>query len=180
MGIQYQQVSIEERCEIARLRTAGHSVRQIAASLDRERHQQWLGVEAQWVKYPGLPASLSEQQAQARRWRGSRLERYTPMCEAVLSCLSQGWSPEQAAGRFARESGHPVISHESIYRFTYAQLARKKDYSCAITCPGPSPNAAGGDARAAVPHPSSPSEGPWPNAPKQLQTARPQATGRPT
>ena len=92
-------------------------------------HQQWLGVEAQWLSHPRLPASLSEQQAQAHRWRGSRLERDTPMCEAVLSRLSQGWSPEQAAGRLASESGHPVISHESIYRFIYAQLARKKDYS---------------------------------------------------
>ncbi len=27
------------------------------------------------------------------------------------------------------ESGKPVISHESIYRFIYAQIARKKDYS---------------------------------------------------
>ena len=31
--------------------------------------------------------------------------------------------------RLAREAGQPLISHESIYRFIYAQLARKKDYS---------------------------------------------------
>ena len=35
MGNKYQQLTIEERCEISRLRTAGHSQRQIAASLDR-------------------------------------------------------------------------------------------------------------------------------------------------
>ena len=37
MGFQYKQISIEERCEIARLRAAGSSLRQIAANLDRAR-----------------------------------------------------------------------------------------------------------------------------------------------
>ena len=35
MGNRYTQITIEERCEIARLQTAGDSIRQIAASLDR-------------------------------------------------------------------------------------------------------------------------------------------------
>jgi len=33
------------------------------------------------------------------------------------------------AGRLARDNGKPVISHETIYRFVYAQIARTKDYS---------------------------------------------------
>jgi len=32
----YSQLSLEERCSIARLREAGQSVRQIAAALDRQ------------------------------------------------------------------------------------------------------------------------------------------------
>ena len=32
----YSQLSIEERCSIARLREAGQSIRQIAAALDRQ------------------------------------------------------------------------------------------------------------------------------------------------
>ena len=47
--------------------------------------------------------------------------------EAVLDRLADGWSPEQIAGRFAREAGHKVISHETIYRFVYAQLKRTND-----------------------------------------------------
>ncbi len=35
MGNAYTQVSMEERCEIARLRAQGASVRQIAAGVDR-------------------------------------------------------------------------------------------------------------------------------------------------
>jgi transposase, IS30 family len=47
----------------------------------------------------------------------------------VLKGLTEGWSPEQVAGRLAYEAGHNVISYESIYRFIYAQIARTKDYS---------------------------------------------------
>jgi transposase, IS30 family len=54
---------------------------------------------------------------------GARLRR------AVLERLSRGWSPEQVAGRLAREYGRKVISYESIYRFIYAQIARTNDFS---------------------------------------------------
>jgi IS30 family transposase len=64
----------------------------------------------------------------ARRWAGSRLEREPALRRAVLKRLAWGWSPEQVAGRMAREAGQRVISYESIYRFIYAQIARTKDY----------------------------------------------------
>jgi len=49
--------------------------------------------------------------------------------ELVLERLAWGWSPEQVAGRLACDHGAHVISHETIYRFLYAQMARTKDYS---------------------------------------------------
>ena len=61
----------------------------------------------------------ADQQAQARRWRGARLERDAPLRARVLAHLAQGWSPEQVAGRLAVEAGRGVLSHESIYRFIY-------------------------------------------------------------
>ena len=128
MGKQYGQVTIEERCEIARLQAAGQSVRQIAATLDRAP-----STVARELKRNRAPAGAyqpvyADQQAQARRWRGSRLERDTTLRARVLAYLAQGWSPEQVAGRLALETGRGVISHESIYRFIYRQLARTKDY----------------------------------------------------
>jgi IS30 family transposase len=57
------------------------------------------------------------------------MEREPSLRRAVLDRLAQGLSPEQVAGRLAREAGHGVISYESIYRFIYAQIARTKDYS---------------------------------------------------
>ncbi len=71
----------------------------------------------------------ADQQARARRWRGSRPERDDALREKVLSGLRQGWSPEQVAGRLKLEAAGNLISHESIYQFVYAQIARSKDYS---------------------------------------------------
>ena len=34
MGRYYTQLTLEDRCEMARLHTTGHSIRQIAATLD--------------------------------------------------------------------------------------------------------------------------------------------------
>ena len=129
MGLRYTQISIEERCEIARLRATGASVRQIAASLDRAPSTDARELKRNASGTRGYQPRYAEQQARARRWCGSRLERDDGLREGVLSGLKQGWSPEQVAGRLAREAGRSVISHETIYRFIYGQLARKKDYS---------------------------------------------------
>ena len=108
----------------------------------------------------GYQPSYAQQQARARRWSGSRLERDASLRQQVLAGLTQAWSPEQVAGRLALAAGHQVISHESIYRFIYAQLARKKEYSWRRYLPEPSPNGATGDAGVAAQPPSSPSAGP--------------------
>jgi IS30 family transposase len=65
----------------------------------------------------------------ARRWRGSRLARQPDLQKAVLDRLVMGWSPEQISGWLALANPSLSISHESIYRFIYAQIARTNDYS---------------------------------------------------
>ena len=129
MGTHYEQLTIEERCEISRLHAQGHSVRQIAASLDRAPSTISRELKRNGSRTQGYRPSYAQQQARARRWTGSKLERDAELRQQVLTGLKAGWSPEQVAGRLALETGRKVISHESIYRFVYAQLARKKDYS---------------------------------------------------
>ena len=129
MGSQYHQLTIEERCEIARLHSQGRSIRQIAAGLDRAPSTVARELNRNGSRTLGYQPSYADQQARARRWIGSRLERDDALRERVLAGLKQGWSPEQVAGRLALEARRPVISHETIYRFIYAQMARKKDYS---------------------------------------------------
>ena len=67
--------------------------------------------------------------AKANRWRGSRLERQPSLMSTVIDHLAMGWSPQQISNRLAKDQGCNVISHESIYRFIYAQIKRTKDYS---------------------------------------------------
>ena len=129
MGNAYTQVSMEERCEIARLRAQGASVRQIAAGVDRPPSTVARELKRNGSRTLGYQPSYANQQAHARRWRGSRLERDGPLREQVLAGLGAGWSPAQVAGRLALDEGRRIISHESIYRFIYAQMARKKDYA---------------------------------------------------
>lgn len=129
MGNRYKHVTIEERCEMARLRAAGQGVRQIAAGLDRSPSTVARELKRNVSRTQGYRPVYANQQAHARRWRGSKLERDSVLREQVLSRLKQGWSPEQVSGRLAWETGSRVISHESIYRFIYGQLARKGDYS---------------------------------------------------
>jgi IS30 family transposase len=128
MGRRYKQLSLEDRCEIARLQADGRSDRQIAAALDRSASTISRELRRNGGRHVGYKPSYAHQQTRARRWAGSRLERDPALRRAVLRRLARGWSPEQVAGRMARELRRKVISYESIYRFIYAQIARTKDY----------------------------------------------------
>ena len=128
MGKRYSQLTIEERCEIAFLRSSGSSIRQIASDLDRSPSTVAREIKRNTSRQGGYRAGYADQQSRARRWSGSKLDRDSALREMVLSRLAQGWSPEQVSGRLALEAGVCVISHETIYRFIYAQIARTKDY----------------------------------------------------
>lgn len=129
MGTRYRQLGIEERCEIARLCAAGRSIRQIASALDRQPSTIAREIRRNQSHQTGYQAVYAERQSRARRWSGSKLDRDADLREVVLSRLAHGWSPEQVSGRLAKEAGKPIISHETIYRFVYAQIRRTQDYS---------------------------------------------------
>ena len=128
MGRSYEQLSLDDRCEIARLSANGSSIRQIAAALDRPPSTISRELKRNSGAQVGYKPRYAQQQTQARRWKGSRLERDESLRAAVIERLASGWSPEQIAGRLKLEQRRQVISYESIYRFIYAQLARTKDY----------------------------------------------------
>ena len=127
MGKKYEHLSWEERCRIARLHEEGQSLRQIAAALDRPPSTISRELRRNRGKQVGYKASYAHEQAKARRWSGSRLERDGELRGLVLDRLERGWSPEQIAGRLERDKAALRISHESIYRFIYAQIRRTND-----------------------------------------------------
>ena len=126
--MEYKQLSEYERFRIAHLQAAGASQRQIAAALDRAP-----STVARELKRNGTPAGryapdFAQLAARSRRWRGARLERDAALRDRVLAGFARRWSPQQIAGRLARDAGRRVLCHESIYRFVYRQQARVKDY----------------------------------------------------
>jgi len=123
MGQKYRQFSVEERCEISRLSAAGASIRQITAALDRAPSSVARELKRNSGVQVGYQPSYAQQQARARRWSGSRLDRDANLRHSVLVQLQARWSPEQIAGR------SQVLSHETIYRFIYAQIDRHNDFS---------------------------------------------------
>jgi len=135
MGQSYQHLGLEERCEIAQRRNAGESIRQIAAALDRSPSSIARELKRNAGAKAGYKPSYANDQARARRWRGSKLLRHPELQELVLERLRRGWSPQQIAGRLARDQGRVVVSHETIYRFIAAQIARTKDYAWRLYLP---------------------------------------------
>ena len=129
MGTKYTQLSLEDRCRIASLQAQGLSIRQVAAALDRAPSTIAREIKRNAGRRVGYKPAYADEQTRARRWKGSKLERHQNLRQAVLQRLKQGWSPEQIAGRLAHEQAKPSVSHETIYRFIYAQIARTKDYS---------------------------------------------------
>ena len=126
MGQVYAQLNLEDRCELARLHAQGCSLRQIAATLDRAPSTIARELKRNRSRQQGYRPVYAQEQARARRWCGARLDRDASLRAQVLARLKHGWSPEQIAGRLRREAGRTVISHETIYRFIYAQTTRTK------------------------------------------------------
>ena len=126
MGTHSHHLTLEDRCDLARLHAAGLSLRHIAATLDRPPSTVAREMKRNHSRTQGYQPRYAEQQARARRWRGAKLARDAPLRTTGLTHLQQEWPPEQVAGRLARDAGQPVLSHETISRFLYAQIARTK------------------------------------------------------
>lgn len=124
----YKQLSLDERCAIAGLRADGHSIQQIAARLARSASTISRELRRNSGASAGYKPAHADDLAWARRWRGSRLERQPVLRQFVLDRLAMGWSPEQVVGRLTHDKSSMRISHESIYRFIYAQIRRTKTY----------------------------------------------------
>ena len=83
----YTQLSLEERCSIARLHEAGQSKRQIAAALDRQPSTIAREIKRNSGNKIDYRPAYAQAQASARRWTGSRLERDDALRDTVLDRL---------------------------------------------------------------------------------------------
>ena len=174
----YTQVTIEERCEIARLRAAGTSIRQVAAGLDRALVDGCSGAEAQRFTHHGLPAVV-----RAGAVPRASLVRFPVGAGYGSACLRSNASV--GGGRRSRYAGiwrgGRAERSSPTRASTGSSTPRKrgtKTTAGGSICRRRSGNAAGVCAKGAVRSPSSSSVTRSPSARPLLQTGRPSATGR--
>lgn len=127
------QLSLDERIEIYRLHEGGKSNKFIAKVLGRDKTT--IGRELKRNSKPsgdwpgGYEPLRADRLTRRRHARGRKhkMERQPELHKAVMDQLAMVRSPEQIAGRLAREQGRPVISHESIYRYIYWRVHSFKE-----------------------------------------------------
>jgi IS30 family transposase len=115
----------DERYELARLREAGHTIRQVAVLLGRA--PSTVSRELRRNVRPGTGRYEPERADRLawdrqRRPKASRLSRSAPLRQEVQGMLDKRYSPDQVAGRLKLEhAGDPgmQISHETIYQSLY-------------------------------------------------------------
>ena len=140
MGRCYGQLGLEERIEIYRLHLAGRSGNQIAIALGRarstiSRELQRNGRRTKVWRGGYAPVRAQQLADRRRRWDGRfKLARQADLRDHVGKSLAMGHSPEQIAGRLARQHGGVIISHESIYRFIYHRTAQKDYWHRLLPC----------------------------------------------
>ena len=125
MGERYDQLSLDERMEIWRLRGDGWSFRRIGSHLGRSGStigREWRRNSRATKSWRDgyRPARAQDLAARRRQWDARfKLARQPALRVLVRERLAMGYSPEQIAGRLALDHGGTVISHESIYRYIY-------------------------------------------------------------
>ena len=116
----HKQLSSEERSVIAVLLQEGRSRRYIAEKLQRSVSS--ISDEVRRNSTAGIYDAFAAQfQSGIRRWEANRRN---PMKDETLQSyvrvqLKEGWSPGVIAGRLKDERGAAVISHETIYQWSY-------------------------------------------------------------
>jgi len=123
--MKYHQLTAEERFLIATLRRHRISTPAIAATLGRHRTTIWREVRRNTAPSGcGYGHVRAHERAVARRRRSRRNGRISPEQFArVEVLLREKWSPDQISAHL-HQRGELSISHETIYRHVWRDLAR--------------------------------------------------------
>jgi transposase, IS30 family len=120
----YSQITVGERYTLGLLRRLGLRPADIARALGR--HRSTISRELARNTRPdgGYRPAVAQERTNARRWRSRGGDRFTPEEFALVTArLALKWSPEQIAA-VLRQSGLLAISHETIYRYIWADKRR--------------------------------------------------------
>lgn len=126
MGQRYDQLTLEEREQIAVFKAMGKSLREMASLMGR--HPSTLSRElnrntCRAFGFEGYGPARAELWARRRKEAAGKRPRLKD--EQIRSYVAQklklGWSPEQISGRLKIENSTLGISHEAIYQYVYAE-----------------------------------------------------------
>jgi transposase, IS30 family len=121
----YQHLTYEKRCQICALKQRGDSLAQIARQL--QIHKSTVSRELRRNSdQKGYCCKQAEERAQERRRQvNKRPRKMNPTVIRLIEAkLNQQWSPEQIAGWLARHKPKHRVSHETIYRYVWADKRR--------------------------------------------------------
>jgi transposase, IS30 family len=126
--MKYHQLTTGERYTLSALRRQGLNQADIAramgrhpSTISRELRRNAIGPRRWYVP------SKAGKKTRGRRSRSRRNQRFHPeQWRLVVSLLEQLWSPEQISGTLRLE-GRLRISHETIYRYIWADRTRGGD-----------------------------------------------------
>ena len=133
--MKYHQITHEERYRISALRQAGLWPAEIARRLGRHRstisRELWRNRSRSDGRYR---PSKAQERTNGRRSRSRRNLRFKRReWQRIVRLLRRDWSPEQVAGHLAK-AGDLSISHETIYRYVWADRASGGDLHRHLRC----------------------------------------------
>lgn len=131
----YHHLSMEEREKVFMGLQSGLSLRGIGRQLGRSHSTivRELKRNSSAVAYlPDLAVSMYLQRR--KHSRKLRLDSDERLRRVVIKKIRMGWSPEQIAGRLARENGEHRISHEAIYQYIYSKGGMKRGLHLLLAC----------------------------------------------
>lgn len=132
MKIIYNQLSIEEREKIAIFKVERRSVREIAGLLGRSHSTILREIKRNGTQEKGdyyYPNTANARATERKKVAAKRKRlKSTEIRDYVEGRLKLGWSPEQIAGRLAKEIPGSTISHEAIYQYIYWDVPLLRGY----------------------------------------------------
>lgn len=125
---EYKHLGSEERDQIAQLKAKGLSNKAIAEAIGRDPSTISRELRRNSQDSGAYRPTYADGSYLYRRQRPALLERDERLRGYVIDRLTEGWTPEQIAGRLKRgiERGLQAISFETIYAWIYSK-ARKAE-----------------------------------------------------
>ncbi len=124
----FRQLTLEEREEIQDMLREGYSQRAIAKQLNRSHTSisRELAKNGTAIRKHYLPRLAQERTEDMRKERGGRPRLKNQIIRNyVEEKLHLRWSPEQIAGRLAKDHPRQSVSHEAIYLYIYSRVQRE-------------------------------------------------------